>query len=66
MVLVLTGSIHFPVRGEAHEALLKDLRFAGIPETLVTDGAKEETLGEWKKTCRNYRVTQEVTLPYSP
>jgi hypothetical protein len=45
---------------------MKDIHFPGIPQIMVTDGAKEETLGKWGKTCREYRTKQETTVPYSP
>jgi len=58
----------YPLRkkSEAHVALMKDIHFAGIPQIMVTDGAKEETLGKWGETCREYRTKQETTVPYSP
>lgn len=38
----------------------------GVPEVLVSDGAKEEILGEVEKRSRYYRIRQLVTEPYSP
>ena len=45
---------------------MKDIHWAGTPQTLVTDGAKEETKGGWEQTCMKYRIKQEVTFPHSP
>jgi hypothetical protein len=39
---------------------------AGIPQTIVTDNAPEETRGAWEATCKKYRVKQATTVPYSP
>jgi hypothetical protein len=39
---------------------------AGIPPTLVTDNANEETHGEWAQTCRVCHVQQKHTAPCSP
>ena len=35
-----------------------------IPQVLITDEAKEETLGTWLSTCRKYQIKMEQTLPY--
>lgn len=50
----------------AYQALMADIHFAGIPEVIVTDGALEETLGQWQDTCNKYRIKQKTTVPYSP
>ena len=36
----------------------------GIPDTIVTDGAKEETLGNWQDVCRRYHIDQKQSNPY--
>ena len=38
----------------------------GIPKELVTDGAKEETLGRWKETADKFRIRAMETIPHSP
>ena len=53
-------------KGDAHLGLSKDISLYGAYETIVTDGAKEELLGEWQRTCHKYRIQQQVTPPYSP
>lgn len=40
------------------------MREVGAPSFMVTDGAKEETLGEWKAICRTYCITQHTTEAY--
>ena len=37
----------------------------GVPRDLVTDEAKEETLGEWLETTKKFRIRQHVTEIYS-
>jgi hypothetical protein len=36
-----------------------------IPEMIVTDGAMEETGGQWKKEMQHYRIKQRFAEPYS-
>ena len=36
----------------------------GVPGDLATDGAKEETLGEWEETLKKFCVRQHVTEPH--
>jgi hypothetical protein len=36
-----------------------------IPETIVTDGAMEETGGQWKKEMQHYWIKQRFSEPYS-
>jgi hypothetical protein len=38
----------------------------GIPQTIVTDSALEEVHEEFGKICRQFRIRQEQTVPYSP
>ena len=51
---------------EAHFGLVAYIHDVGIPAKVHTDNAKAETLGEWKKTIREYHIKQSVTEPYSP
>jgi hypothetical protein len=39
---------------------------AGIPQTIITDNAREETKGDWQRTCRHHGVQQKQTVPHSP
>jgi hypothetical protein len=54
-------------KSEARDRLEKLLRtLQTIPEAIVTDGAGEETRGEWKRTIDKYRIQDKRTEPYSP
>ena len=48
----------------AHHALNKLIHEVGVPNELLTDGAKELTLGEWGKTCRKQNIHMETTEPH--
>jgi transposase len=50
--------------GDRLEKLLRTLQT--IPETIMTDGAAEETGGDWKRTLDKYRIQDKRTEPYSP
>jgi hypothetical protein len=50
--------------GDRLEKLLRTLQM--IPEAIVTDGAGEETRGDWKQTIVKYRIQDKRTEPYSP
>jgi transposase len=50
--------------GDRLEKLLRTLQT--IPETIVTDGATEDTGGDWKQTLDKYRIQDKRTEPYSP
>ena len=39
---------------------------AGIPQTIVTNGAKEEHDTKWGETCSSFGVKKKVTAQYSP
>jgi hypothetical protein len=45
------------------KSVVKDMN--AIPETIVTDGAKEETGGQWKKEMQHYQIKQRFLEPYS-
>jgi hypothetical protein len=55
-----------PKKGQVETALMSFIQEAGIPQTIVTDNATEETRGAWETTCRKFRVKQATTVPYSP
>ena len=52
-------------KGDAYLGLNQFIRDYGIPETLVTDGAKEETLSHWLETCRRFHIDGKQSNPYS-
>jgi len=58
----------FPMKKESdvHESLDMFLSRYGIPESLVSDGAKAYTGGEYKKKAKEAGVFCKVTDPYSP
>ena len=39
---------------------------SGIPQTIISDNAGEETAGRWGELCTKYRIQQKQTVPYSP
>ena len=41
-------------KGKAHEAIMSFIHEVRIPGMVVTDNAKEETLGEWESVCQKY------------
>jgi hypothetical protein len=53
-------------KSKAPAALMSSAQDAGIPPTLVTDNAHEETHGEWGQTCRVCHIQQKHTTPCSP
>jgi hypothetical protein len=59
--------IPFPLvtKGDASLGLDKFIQVVGIPQVLITDKAKEETLGAWLATCQKYQIKMEQTVPYS-
>jgi hypothetical protein len=38
----------------------------GVPQTLISDNAKEEILGRAQDTCTKYRINVKTTVPHSP
>ena len=64
------GSDHFyPMKSKGMAgpfALMPFIQEVGIPQTIVTDNAPEEVHGEFGKICRQFRIKQEQTVPYSP
>jgi hypothetical protein len=64
-----SGFDHFyPIdtKGDAHEALLDHIKEVAIPQTLLSDGSKEQQLGKFKDMCRKYHIRRQFTVPYSP
>ena len=53
-------------KGDAHHALDRFNHEVGIPNELLTDGAKELTIGDWGKKCRKRNIHMETTEPHSP
>ncbi len=53
-------------KSNAHHSLDRFLHDVGVPQELLTDGAKELIHTEWGKTCRRHKIHQVTTEPYSP
>jgi len=53
-------------KGEAHETLLLMFHRDGVPPTMVTDGSKEQTQGNFRRKLREADCHLRVTKPYSP
>ena len=47
------------------EGLMSLIQNVGIPQTLISDGAQELFHGRSREICNEYRIKQEVTVPYS-
>ena len=58
----------YPMKSKSHapNALDRFLHEVGIPIEMLSDGAKELTLGEFKKTCQRHKIYQTITEPHSP
>lgn len=58
----------FPMKkkSEAHEGLSLLARRDGVPATLVMDGSKEQTMGEFRRVARQIGVHVKQTEPHSP
>ena len=55
-----------PKKSDAHDALSLLFKREGVPTTMVMDGSKEQTLGEFKTKCRQagcHVNKQNITLP---
>ena len=62
------GDIHvYPIqsKSQAPEALMNFIQDVGVPRDLVTDGAKEETLGRWKEIVKKFRIHSRASEAYS-
>jgi len=53
-------------KGETHETLLLMFHGDGVPPTMVTDGSKEQTQGDFRRKLREADCHLRVTEPYSP
>lgn len=53
-------------KSHAHHALDRFIHEVGVMNELLTDGAKELTLGQWGKTCRKHKIHMQSTEPHSP
>jgi Reverse transcriptase (RNA-dependent DNA polymerase) len=53
-------------RSDAPETLKELLRDVGAPEKFIMDGSKEQSLGDFRKACRDAGCKIHVTEPYSP
>ncbi|MGH3053527.1 MAG: hypothetical protein ACRDL7_00940, partial [Gaiellaceae bacterium] len=53
-------------KSDAGNALSEFIQDVGIPQSLHTDNAKEETMGKWKEVRLNCQLRQTETEPYSP
>jgi hypothetical protein len=52
-------------KGEAHETLSLMFHCYGVPPTMVTDGPKEHTLGDFRRKLREADCHLRVSEPYS-
>ena len=52
-------------KSDAYLALDKVCRTYGVPQLLVSDNAKEETLGNWGRISKQYLIKQRMTEPHS-
>ena len=50
----------------AHETLSLLFKKDGVPSTMVMDGSKEQTLGKFRKKCREAACHVRQTEPLSP
>lgn len=49
-----------------HHALMSLIHDAGVPKTLVTDGAPEMIAKNGLRVCKEYHINMRVTVPHSP
>jgi len=58
----------FPMRkkSDAHEGFSLMAQRDGIPTAIIADGSKEQTLGQFRKKCKEAGVRFKQTEPYSP
>jgi hypothetical protein len=50
-------------KGEAHETLSLLFHHDGVPLTMVLDGSKEQTKGDFKRNCMRQIVTLDRLSP---
>jgi hypothetical protein len=53
-------------KSEAHETLSLLFERDGVPNVMITDGAKEQVLGDFKRKARQADCHLKQTEPYSP
>jgi hypothetical protein len=61
-------ALFYPLKSKALawttvKSVISDMN--AIPQTVVTDGAMEETGGQWKKEMQHFRIVQRYSEPYS-
>ena len=58
----------YPVleKSDAHHTLCRFIHEVGVPEEMLSDGAKELHLGKWKQKCQQYIISQRLTEPHPP
>ena len=61
-----TKAYAMPKKSDAHHTLSRLLHDVGAPETMVMDGSKEQTQGEFRLKLRDAGVHVHQTEPYSP
>ena len=53
-------------KGDAHLALSLLFQREGVPDKLISDNAKEQSLGIFRKKCQEAGCATRTTEPYSP
>lgn len=53
-------------KGDAPFALNRFIHEVGVPSEMHTDGSKEQSHGNWKKTCQKHAIYRTWNEPYSP
>ena len=53
-------------KGQAHEVLSLLFAQEGIPNKMIMDGSKEQTMGEFRRKTRQAGCHVKQTEPYSP
>jgi hypothetical protein len=53
-------------KSDARHTLRRVFHDVSVPETLVIDGSKEQTIGEFRKKCHDAGAHVHQTEPYSP
>jgi hypothetical protein len=58
----------FPMsrKSQAHEGLSLLLQREGAPNTMIMDGANEQTRGQFRRKCREAGIRVKQTEPYTP
>ena len=60
------GAFPLKTKSEAHEAVSILFARDGVPNTIVMDGVKEQTLGDFRRKCREASCHIKQTEPHSP